>query len=311
MAEVERQNQAAGQALRGQRSEVQALGQPEVEHVRLLHETFVLMEERSDRFAEQCTALTELSVGLLRATLERGQGLSSVADRFRGVIAGSGIRTNKVEELFSDLSVEANPLATWETALVELEGLTNLEEDAAITSEPFPVLSRLGLRVADLKKVASRLTADGWLSLTVTPISDHPRFEYQTKEDEFIDFASASAGQQATALLRVLLAQSGPPLIIDQPEDDLDSEVVQSIIENIWEAERHRQLIFTSHNANLVVNGDAELVVHCDYRVRGEQSRGEIKDRGAIDLPVIRVAITKMMEGGEKAFRFRKEKYGF
>jgi chromosome segregation protein len=60
-----------------------------------------------------------------------------------------------------------------------------------------------------------------------------------------------------------------------------------------------------------VVNGDAELVIQCDYKVRGEQSRGEIKSQGAIDLAEIRSGITRVMEGGEKAFKLRKEKYGF
>ena len=102
-------------------------------------------------------------------------------------------------------------------------------------------------------------------------------FEYQTREGDFIDFDVASAGQQATALMRVLLAQPGPPLIVDQPEDDLDTQVVQDVVERIWQAKFHRQLIFASHNANLVVNGDAELVVCCDYRIAGDQSGGKIK----------------------------------
>jgi type III restriction enzyme len=311
LAEVEKQYQAAGQSLRSQRTELQGLGHPEVEHARLLHEMFELMEERSNRLAKQCASLAELSDGLLRATLQRGKGLTAVADRFRGVVAGSGIRANRIDGLFEQLSVEASPLATWETAVTELESLTMVDEDAQLTSEQFPVLARLGLPVADLKRVATRLNPDGWLSLALTPVSDHPKFEYQTKENEYIDFVSASAGQQATALLRVLLAQSGPPLIVDQPEDDLDSEVVVDVVEQIWAAKRHRQLIFTSHNANLVVNGDAELVVHCDYRVRGEQSRGEIKQQGAIDLPAIREAIVRVMDGGEKAFKLRAVKYGF
>ena len=135
--------------------------------------------------------------------------------------------------------------------------------------------------------------------------------EYRTKERERIDFADASAGQQATALLRVLLNQGGPPLIIDQPEDDLDNQVIFEIVDLIWKAKGKRQLVFSSHNANLVVNGDAELVVCCDYRDAGDHSAGKIKLEGAIDIPAVRDEITVVMEGGEKAFRLRKEKYGF
>jgi len=124
-------------------------------------------------------------------------------------------------------------------------------------------------------------------------------------------FADASAGQQATALLRVLLNQGGPPLLIDQPEDDLDSQVIQDVVNLIWAAKGGRQLIFSSHNANLVVNGDAELVVCFNHRTVGDHSAGHIELEGAIDIPAVRETITSVMEGGEKAFRLRKEKYGF
>jgi type III restriction enzyme len=101
------------------------------------------------------------------------------------------------------------------------------------------------------------------------------------------------------------------PLIIDQPEEDLDSQIVQDIVSQLWTAKRRRQLIFASHNANLVVNGDAELVVACDYRTVGDQSGGKIGLEGTIDVPMVREEITRVMEGGEKAFRLRKERYGF
>lgn len=311
LAEVEKQHQASGQTLRTQHDELRGLGNPDAEHSRLVHEMFVLMDGRSKALAEQCQTVSGLSGGLLRATLQRGQGLSPVAERFRAVASGSGLRKDRVDDFFAQLAAEEDPLTTWESAVAELEALTLLLEDASPTTEHFPILARLGLPVADLKRVASRLNADGWLSVALTPVADHPKFEYRTKESQYIDFAAASAGQQATALLRVLLAQPGPPLIIDQPEDDLDSEVVVDIVEQIWAAKRRRQLVFSSHNANLVVNGDAELVIHCDYRVRGEQSRGEIKGQGAIDVPAIRAAITRVMEGGEKAFKLRANKYGF
>lgn len=57
--------------------------------------------------------------------------------------------------------------------------------------------------------------------------------------------------------------------------------------------------------ANLVVNGDAELVVACDCRKQGDQSGGRIKLEGAIDVPEVRDEITRVMEGGEKAFRLQ------
>lgn len=109
----------------------------------------------------------------------------------------------------------------------------------------------------------------------------------------------------------VLLNQDGPPLIIDQPEDDLDNHVIKDIVEQLWVAKSKRQLVFSSHNANLVVNGDAELVIACDYRAAGDQSGGTIKIQGAIDIDEVRTEIATVMEGGREAFTLRKEKYGF
>lgn len=152
-----------------------------------------------------------------------------------------------------------------------------------------------------------------WLELSVTELEFNPIFRYCTNKDthEYIDFADASAGQQATALLTVLLNQPGASLIIDQPEDDVDSKMSQEIVRKMWTAKTHRQFIFASHNANLVVNGDAELVICCDYIKAGDQTGGQIKVVGAIDSPIIKDEVTSVTEGGKEAFNLRKEKYGF
>lgn len=311
LADVERQQLKASRDLQARRQERNELGDPISVLATLQDKMLSLVSRRADTIEHQCAELSQLSQGLLRATLRRGQGLHAVQDAFRGVVSGSGIRLTKIETLIENLGVDKNPLTTWWTALNELEQLAAADEDRKITTETAPVLARLGLTVADLEKVARKLTPDGWLSLALTRIDDHPVFEYRTREDDYIDFDDASAGQQATALLKILLALQGPPLIIDQPEDDLDSEVVQDIVKQIWSAKSKRQLIFASHNANLVVNGDAELVVCCSYRTANDQSGGKIKLEGAIDVPEVRQEITTVMEGGEKAFRLRKEKYGF
>jgi chromosome segregation protein len=76
-----------------------------------------------------------------------------------------------------------------------------------------------------------------------------------------IDFKMASSGQQASALLELLLKQSAGTLIIDQPEDDLDNRVIMRIAELLRTSKSNRQLIFSTHNSNIVVNGDADKVI--------------------------------------------------
>ncbi len=171
-----------------------------------------------------------------------------------------------------------------------------------------PTLQTSGFTTNDVDRVAKTLKPDDWLSLSLAPIESTPVYEFRAREAEYIPLENASAGQQATALLKALLNQPGPPLIIDQPEKDLDNPVMLAIVEQLWEAKQLRQIIFASHNANLVVNGDAELVAW--YRTASDQSRGTIKGFGAIDVPDTREAIKQIMEGGEAAFRLRREKYG-
>jgi hypothetical protein len=74
---------------------------------------------------------------------------------------------------------------------------------------------------------------------------------------------------------------------------------------------RKRQVIFTSHNANLVVNGDADLIICCDHRTTGTESGGQIKFTGVINVPEINREIAEVMEGGVEAFKLRYHKYGF
>jgi hypothetical protein len=248
---------------------------------------------------------------LIRAGLAIGLGFAASQEKFKGLIAGSNVRVARIETVFEQIAVESDPAVTWEKVLDELEVLTRVEPDMDLTSEQTPTLTRLGLPISDQKKIAPKLSPDGWLDLSLTPLLDHPTFEYRSKEGEYIPFSSASAGQQATALLTTLLSQPGMPLVIDQPEDDLDSETVQYIVSKIWVSKGSRQLLFASHNANLVVNGDADLVLVCAYSSLGDQSAGTIKVQGAIDMGEVRDEITTVMEGGEKAFRLRKEKYGF
>jgi type III restriction enzyme len=132
---------------------------------------------------------------------------------------------------------------------------------------------------------------------------------YRKDSETKIPFEDASYGQQAGAILTILLNQELGPLIIDQPEDDLDNKIIHKITENIIAAKHKRQLIFTSHNANVAVNGDAELILCFEHN--HDKSFGEIIESGSIDKPVIKEIVKDIMEGGKKAFDLRIAKYGF
>ena len=123
-----------------------------------------------------------------------------------------------------------------------------------------------------------------------------------------ISFEKASEGQRAAALLFMLLEQPGGPLIIDQPEGDLDNRIIADLTDKLHDAKQNRQLIFASHNANIVVNGSSELVGYLDIKGSGER---QFECAGAIDKLEVCSVITSTIEGGEKAFKDRRDKYGY
>jgi chromosome segregation protein len=269
--------------------------------------------ERDALLDGQCQKLTESSVGAIRAHIKRHADASDFVERLREALAGSGVRRERIELLGAAIIDAENPKDRWSRFLEDLEALAtfDIDQEGSERRPETPALAAAGLNAADLDRIARKLTAEDWLSLSLIDIKSEPVFEYRSRESDYMPFSNASAGQQATALLKTLLNQAGPPLLIDQPEEDLDNPVMQEIVQQIWQAKQKRQIIFVSHNANLVVNGDAELVAWCDYRKAGDQSGGKIAGEGAIDIPDVREAIKRIMEGGEAAFNLRREKYGF
>ena len=293
--------------------ESSTLGNPEEDFKKLQSQWVAVHKHRGDLYESQCTDLTTLSDGAIKAIAHKGTDVGNIAELLKSTIKGSGIRTQKIDDFLDSITASEDSIAIWDAAVLELEILSQFfpESDEIPDVIDTPNLLGLGFTKSDLVKIASKITPEIWLEVVLTPMEDKTTFEYQTKEGEYIPFEHASAGQQATALLFTLLNQSGPPLIIDQPEDDLDNQIIFDIVTRLWKAKTRRQIIFSSHNANLVVNGDAELVICCDYRMAADYSRGHIANEGAIDIPIIRDSIQKIMEGGEKAFRLRLNKYGF
>lgn len=123
-----------------------------------------------------------------------------------------------------------------------------------------------------------------------------------------------STGQKATAILLLLLLTSDAPLIIDQPEDDLDNRfITEGIVPRMRAEKRRRQFVFSTHNANIPVLGDSELTI--GLTASGEAADGKAhiapEHMGSIDEQDVRELIEEILEGGKEAFERRRRKYGF
>ncbi len=114
-----------------------------------------------------------------------------------------------------------------------------------------------------------------------------------------------SFGQKCTAVLVVLLSLGNNPIIIDEPEAHLDSTLIANyLVTLIKKQKQKRQIIFATHNANFVLNADAELII----QLKNENNK-IVAQSFMIESDAYRDDLLKL-EGGEKAFKDRERKYG-
>ena len=114
--------------------------------------------------------------------------------------------------------------------------------------------------------------------------------------------SQGSPGQQTAALLAFVLGFGKEPIILDQPEDDLDNTLIyQLLVTRLREEKVNRQVIVITHNPNIVVHGDAEFVVSLNIR----QSQTVIERQGGLQERDVRDEICTVMEGGKEAFETR------
>lgn len=157
------------------------------------------------------------------------------------------------------------------------------------------------------KTVIKNLNEEQMDELILLCPEDEVEVKYKAnKSAQFRPLSNASAGQKTSAILTFLLSYGDIPLILDQPEDDLDNSLIyELIVERLKVCKSKRQIIIVTHNANIPVNGDSELVLVMDSNSNGLNllASGSIEDR------VIRDQICLVMEGGEAAFKLRAKRY--
>lgn len=161
---------------------------------------------------------------------------------------------------------------------------------------------------------------DGWMARLIKELDDEQMAKLETLiPDDQIDvlykpngygnfrsIVSASAGQKTTAVLTYILSQGEIPLLLDQPEDDLDNRLVcDLVVDKIKKIKEKRQIIVITHNANIPVIGDAEYVISMDSNSRYLN----IHTEGVLEDSAVKQEICDIMEGGEDAFKLRALRY--
>lgn len=127
------------------------------------------------------------------------------------------------------------------------------------------------------------------------------------KGDRFAPLEQGSPGQKAAAILAFLLSYGEEPMILDQPEDDLDNHLISElVVQQLRKNKARRQFIVVTHNPNIVVNADAELVLALDFQ--GGQTR--IVQSGGLQELSVRDEVCRVMEGGREALERRYRRIG-
>ncbi len=133
------------------------------------------------------------------------------------------------------------------------------------------------------------------------------KISYKINEHHSKPLSQLSLGQKGTVILKLFLSTGNNcPIIIDQPEDHLDNDFIYSdLVQTLKEAKQKRQIIIVTHDANLVVNGDAEQVIVARY----DDGKISYPLMGSIENPEVKQSVAKILEGGDIAFKKRERKY--
>lgn len=244
----------------------------------------------------------------VRVSTEYMADKSSFSDAWRRLAPRDG--RNKLarhweelgDDIFSTWQARQNLMSPWE--LVEIAR-------SDVRAIPYFYGEMLSdLQPALIKHIDSDDVRPIWEAIRITRINDGVDVELLRDDGTPAGSMSGalSEGQRNTVLLNLMLARGVGPIVIDQPEDELDSSFIyKTLVKDLRAIKDRRQLIVATHNANLPVNGDAELI----YALEARDGRGKQLGEGGLDRKEIAEAVLNIMEGSEQAFKRRSEKYHF
>ena len=277
-----------------------------------------LLESRHAHLDKQSIALSEAESEFDTLRQERSElvdqqriafdsVIEAVHSQFDGRIEARRIDEGRKGALDGFLrALNQRGITRWWNDLTDEERPT---PDGLLTAIDCDQLEYLGMSSAVQKTFIDHLTPSIRRELEAIRCRDHYVLEFMMDDGRYRRLRDLSGGQGVNLLLSLLLETSDErPLVIDQPEDELDNRFLfETMLPALKRLKGRRQIIVATHNANIVVNGDADQVI----QLEASATRGHIKCSGAIEEPAVRDAIVQTVDGGDKAFRLRRMKYGF
>ena len=250
-----------------------------------------LSELRDKRFSirqEVVRQINDKVSPMIRVCLEQFGDVAEYSRTLMEALTGAGIQHKLV----------ANKIAT-SVPPRELSELTK-------NRDPQRLADQAGVNLAQATKVIEALRRHQvLLDLEVVDMKDRPRVELKDG-DAYKDSFSLSTGQKCTSILPILLLDSDRPLLVDQPEDNLDNAFIyDTVVTRLSEVKADRQLILVTHNPNIPVLGDANKV----FVFKSNGSKGWIEEEGTVDD--CKGHIIDLLEGGEEAFKRRQKRYEY
>jgi chromosome segregation ATPase len=249
-----------------------------------------LEEIRAKRFEARSLLVARLNRELaprIRISIERAGQTAEYASALVAALRGSGLRFNEVAPLIADQ-------------------MSPREFVEAIESEDIATLATVtGITPARAAKIVERINEQGVEAILTAPVEDGIGLSL-LDGTEYKSTEQLSTGQRCTVILPLLLKQHRLSLLVDQPEDHLDNAfIVDTLIKVISQRKQDGQMIFSTHNANIPVLGNADRVI----LLGSDGTRGFVRHAGALDETKSVEAITNVMEGGIEAFDKRSQFY--
>jgi len=307
LQEVDRQRAAKQAELDAKQKQLTALHQRTASLAPALAKLHGIWRQQFDARRTACDSIQNATTLVSAGFMLDAQAFESIWERLSPRDSRTRLGKNWVEigsDLFSAFAKTPAAASPWETLVTWLSAPEGIPQGSPAASLRSDLAKHLD--TPDVRAV--------WEKVRLTRVDDLIDVELKRPDGTSAGRMSGeggkvlSEGQRNTALLSLILAEGSGPIVIDQPEDELDSNYIFSdLVPLLRQTKNTRQLILATHNANLPVNADAELI----YAFDAQDGRGRKRSEGGLDRADVTRAVLDIMEGSEKAFKQRSEKYHF